>query len=292
MNWTHVAESTVTDKVKAQISEIAQKCPRAMEFLSNDNFELDVLLQGMDDTGTILMHAVSRGHVELVRALVGRGADPNIRGHRGATALHKVHKPTKYKTSEAIIKIVNLLLVGGADVNLMDQDGMTPLHQAVRLGDYAVVQALVERGADVNAFDEENVMKGSGQRVPPVLLMLALFKEQCPEDSKAAFLVLEILVNNGADINTRSYCNEDTALHKAAYANNPMVARVLLAAGVEKDALNAIGKTALQLADSREFHTLLLQHGARDLDEEIRQYKQSRTEQAGCLLCSSSSRLC
>lgn len=291
MNWTHVVDSRITDKVKAQICGISQKFPRAMEFLSNDEYELDLVLQDKDDAGTLLTHAVSQGHFELVRALVGRGADPNIRGKNGATALHKLHTPSTDKNPEDIVKIANVLIVGGADVNLMDLNGMTPLHLAVRDGNYAVAQVLVERGADVNAFDEENIMKGAGQRVPPVLLMLASFKEQYPEDEKAASLVLEILMNNGADINTRSYCNEDTALHKAAYANNPMAARVLLAAGVEKDALNAIGKTALQLAESREFHTLLLQHGARDFDEELRQYKQHRAEGRGCFSCTSS-RLC
>src|SRR5436190_1806753 len=50
--------------------------------------------------------------------------------------------------------IVQMLLDRGADVAAKDQSGRTPLHRAAKNGHEAVVQMLVDRGADVAAKDQ------------------------------------------------------------------------------------------------------------------------------------------
>lgn len=45
---------------------------------------------------TPLHRAAYCGHVDVVRLLLGRGADPTLCDDDGATALHKVHLPTDF----------------------------------------------------------------------------------------------------------------------------------------------------------------------------------------------------
>ena len=51
--------------------------------------------------------------------------------------------------------IVSLLLEKGADVNAKNNDGWTPLHWASENGHEAIVSLLLEKGADVNAKDND-----------------------------------------------------------------------------------------------------------------------------------------
>ena len=60
------------------------------------------------------------GNVDRVRDLLDRGADVNVRNHKGQTALHCAAKA-------GFVDIVDLLLDRGADVGATDSDGRTPL---------------------------------------------------------------------------------------------------------------------------------------------------------------------
>ena len=65
------------------------------------------------------------GNVQRVRDLLDRGADVNVRNHKGQTALHCAAKA-------GFEPIVALLLERGADVNAKDHKGATPLATALR----------------------------------------------------------------------------------------------------------------------------------------------------------------
>ena len=92
------------------------------------------------------------GNVERVRRLIDRGADVNVRNHKGQTALHCAAKA-------GFAPIVALLLDRGADVDAEDGDGETPLATALRstvkdkarLGE--VVRLLCVAGANADHAD-------------------------------------------------------------------------------------------------------------------------------------------
>lgn len=105
---------------------------------------------------TPLALAAHFGHLEVMRLLIDRGADVNrVAIHR--LAVTPLHAALFGRQLEAAL----LLVEYGADVTLarggagMTRAGWTPLHYAAGMGFSALVQPLLERGADPSHRDEE-----------------------------------------------------------------------------------------------------------------------------------------
>ena len=69
--------------------------------------------------------------------------DVNKAEHNGSTLLYIAAEKGHYE-------IVKLLIARGADVDKAKHDGSTPLYAAAQNGKYNIVNLLVEKGADVN----------------------------------------------------------------------------------------------------------------------------------------------
>ncbi|PVD37335.1 hypothetical protein C0Q70_04334 [Pomacea canaliculata] len=60
--------------------------------------------------------------------------------------------------------------------------------------------------------------------------------------------VCQLLLENGADVNSNHHENGYSALHFAALSGNPAVTRLILEAGAKIDHLNSVNRTAAQMA--------------------------------------------
>jgi hypothetical protein len=85
--------------------------------------------------------AAERGYVDVVRALVGRGADiDKSRATNGST-------PLLIASKNGHMDVVRALVEGGADIDKAKANGWTPLHAASQNGHVDVVRALVDGGS-------------------------------------------------------------------------------------------------------------------------------------------------
>ncbi len=119
--------------------------------------------------------------LDLVRALVSRGADVNARYEHGGTSRGKFttagSTPFLFAARTADLPLMQLLAELGADITLTNRDGCPPLLAAAGVGaleggdeapgteaeTIAAVEWLLERGADINTVDKngETVMHGA-----------------------------------------------------------------------------------------------------------------------------------
>lgn len=139
------------------------------------------LVNKRDRDGDTALHwvAAQEGSDEIVRLLIGRGADVEAKDDYGLTPLH-------YAVREGNEAAVRLLINRGADVNANDDEGMTVLHYAADNIYEALVKLLIDRGANIEARDD-------GGRTS---LYLAAF----PRDKTTA----QLLIAAGADLDAKA----------------------------------------------------------------------------------------
>ena len=102
-----------------------------------------LLDMGAIDLGNSLHWAVEQEHLDVIKLLLNRKADVNLKGSLQQTPLH-------YTTQNQNPNIAELLIAAGADVSATDYYGRTPLH---RCKSQAVAKVLIATGANVNAKD-------------------------------------------------------------------------------------------------------------------------------------------
>ena len=109
-----------------------------------------------DDYGQTPLHcAVVIGHKDIVEFLLAKGAHVDAGDNAGRTPLHYAVGAGKNRTPKAgHTDVVLLLLDKGDKINTKDKWGWTPLHYAVCMANKAMVELLVNRGADLNATND------------------------------------------------------------------------------------------------------------------------------------------
>jgi ankyrin repeat protein len=127
---------------------------------------------------TSLMRAAYSGDVTLVRLLLEHGADPLVKNGDKETALLAasgygwVDGYSKGRSNAERLETMKLLVELGDDVNWACNDGITPLMVAANFGDTAMIQFLVDQGADLSAHDlgkkNDGVFGGSIEPLMPI----------------------------------------------------------------------------------------------------------------------------
>jgi len=186
------------------------------------DYPKDVNSQSFDGASTPLHLTSSRGHVDVARMLVERGADVSVQAEYGRTALHLA-------LFGGHVDVARMLVERGADVSVQAEDGWTALHLALSGGHVDVARMLVERGADVS------VQAKYGRTA----LHLA--------SSGGHVDVARMLVERGADVSVQDEYGW-TALHLASIGGHVDVARMLVERGADVSVQADDGRTALHLA--------------------------------------------
>jgi ankyrin repeat protein len=125
---------------------------------------------------TALMRAAFSGDVELVKVLLAHGADPNIASRDNETTLMAacgtgfIPGYSRGRTPAERLETVKLLVEIGQDVNAADDYGITPLMVAANIGDVPIIQYLIDKGADLAAYDLGKKNDGAfGSSIEPLM---------------------------------------------------------------------------------------------------------------------------
>lgn len=176
-------------------------------------------LNEKDENGeTLLYKATKNSSKQIVRFLLVKGAEVNIKNSEGSTPLHIV--TSAYIARDLISK--------GADIYARDNEGKTPLHRRVEfpsVPEVQIIKELIKNGADINAKDNNG-------RTP---LHLA------HENSRAPYI--KLLFENGANVNAKDK-DGATPLHMAVREYKDRVA-MLIENGAEVSAKDNNGQTPL-----------------------------------------------
>ena len=133
-----VGQTSATASEKSWWKAVEKGKTSKVEKLLRKGADVD-LVNESGQTGLVV--SAARGHLDLVRLLIGQGADVN-HGPDDATPLVEAIRGGH-------ISVVQELIVAGADVN-HGSDDATPLAKAVRSGHPGIVRELIDAGADVN----------------------------------------------------------------------------------------------------------------------------------------------
>ena len=188
-----------------------------------------------DSSGrTPLMLAAMHGWVGVVETLVMRDdVDTNT-----STDPPYSLTPLIMPAQGAHRPVITQLIQHAADVNLCCSRG-TALNCAVNRGDISTIKILVEAGADPNIPDEKGVPVVFHA---PWLPVLRRYNEN--QKSRTAVLSLKLLQQYGANLNVRDTLQR-TLLHVAAQRCNVAVVQMLLAEGLDPNAVDDFGQTPL-----------------------------------------------
>ena len=156
---------------------------KLLEAGANPNFEVQNTPRARMREGsprivfaTPLMRAAFAGDLTLCKLLLDHGADPKIISKDGETMLEAASGlafiPGYHRTKPPAerLDVVKLFVQLGNDVNQADDYGITPLMAAANLGDTAIIQYLVDQGANLGAYDLGKKNDGAfGASVEPLM---------------------------------------------------------------------------------------------------------------------------
>ena len=185
-------------------------------FASNVAFPLDIL--------PVTLRNRSTPHI--IESLVLKGANVQSTTSNGDSTLHLA---IANYLEETCLHFVKRFIETGCDLIIRGSQGGTVLEAAIKHGYTSVVEHLISCNV----------------HIPSHILPFAL-------QSNSTFRMIDLLVRNGADVDSTMPPNEDTVLH-LAFSNYPDetrldLANILIEAGCDPTIPNSLGKTTFDVA--------------------------------------------
>lgn len=218
----------------------------------------------VDEKG--LFQAIKNNDVIILKAFYDAGLDPNSYNETGETTLTFAIQYAETKTIKALMEKTN--------INLQDKIGNSPIHLALLKNKDEILNALLEKGADVNvpgrdkAVENQSVLYLAVIRNREDLIQQLLEKGANPnlaDKTKAVPLgeacigatvkpsVVKILLEKGANPNLQEKNGATPLIYLASNKQissnrRQEVAKMLLEKGADKNLKDVEGKTALDWA--------------------------------------------
>lgn len=187
-------------------------------------------------------HAAKMDDAKVIKSLLARGFDPNtIEPERGDTGMILGLRENSMRVFEV------LLYAPGVNVNARARNGDTALMIAAYKGNRRAIDALLDKGAEVNKPG-----------------WTALHYAAYIGDNE----IVKRLLGHSAYIDAQSP-NKTTPLMMAAWAGHAGTTRLLLDAGADASLKNERGMTAIDFA---------MEHNHRDIADGLRQRLQKTTK--------------
>jgi ankyrin repeat protein len=192
------------------------------EKLKSGRFDINAKYRTEDDENTLLYMAAELNDFNMVKFLVTNGA--KIEHNNNFDRYHPLHVTTDLRIMEFFIK-------NGADIDTTSGIAcVTLLHKAAAQGDFELAKFCIKYNANVNSE------LANGPNHTPLLLACENSNNPDKDQSwwgperkhKRDYLeVIKLLLENGADPNTKSRDNE-TAIDLAKKSGNKEVLQILL----------------------------------------------------------------
>ena len=231
-------------------------------------------INAVDQDGiTAMLAAIINGHYDVAAVLAQRGADPNIADRTGRTALYSAvdfhtmpasnrPSPKEIDNELSSLDLIQRLLAKNANVNAqlkqqqpyrtkldrgddtMLTTGTTPLIRAAKAGDLAAMKLLLEKNADAKLTTRNGIN--------PLMAAAGLGTKE--EDTTGrrktqaeAIEAIKLCLAAGVDINAVDSRGQ-TAVHGAAFWGLDDVVQFLADSGAKLDVKDKQGKTPLDAA--------------------------------------------
>lgn len=255
--------------------------------------ELDIAVDTRDAQGaSALLHAAGAGHRDIATVLLDAGADPSLTARSGMTALAAAVSARRESLVTLLLEhdaavdqrlpgestalmvacamgfadMAERLLAAGADIEAVDEKGRQALHAAAQFGfensdslrSRRLFDVLLKRRAPVDHADR-------GGTTPLLLLLGAQQRPGTDCDPTHIGALLPVLLQAGASV-AHADQRGVTALHACAMHALLPPARVLLARGADRQAVDGFGRNAADVARHLGFvdiaHELAARPGA------------------------------
>ncbi|TET31458.1 MAG: hypothetical protein E3J72_22340 [Planctomycetota bacterium] len=198
----------------------------------------------------LISAAALSNSMDVMKYLLDKGADINIKGDYRRTAMHLAMGYFLMDEGEAETKkrFIELLLKHGADVNARDTQDETPFIRAAICCNEAIVLLLIDHGADLDARLNTNGASAIHYS----------FNRQKN---------YRILIEKGCNVNAKKLRGQ-TPLHIAAgHFDGKKIVPYLIEHGADVNSVDVDGKTPLDFARDEKIEAILRAHGAKTADE-------------------------